>query len=367
MPSYSRLSPALRRLLVRLQKFEDIVRAGAGSIDGVRFDFLHSDIPLDTWFAPEFQSWYQPGVGCEGSPALFPENNLVFPWSGSSPSLNGVQVGVLRGDKICISEVNAIFNGHLFEHEVDREIREAFFELRRKNGEIVALPTPISFFRKGSFLARGFSGVNWLENIRRRVAGDFMQDGALGNSDSVLPGGDEAADGARLLKRAEKLATNVSRLVEMIEQPIADELLTSFRAIGLGLRRPSKGAEITAFDLRTMVDAAVALGFSWARYEAELNMRPHAEFGLAWRQGAAKGGKGRAARAAEDAERSKAHTLELALHLRQKDSSLSQDKLVEEILFSWKLGDETSRTAPTLKKYISEFENAGKLPRRKGK
>lgn len=57
------------------------------------------------------------------------------------------------------------------------------------------------------------------------------------------------------------------------------------------------------------------------------------------------------------------HAKDLALKIREEDSSLSQDRVASEIEMGWKLKLECP-AHPTLKQFVSDLEKAGELPKR---
>jgi hypothetical protein len=109
----------------------------------------------------------------------------------------------------------------------------------------------------------------------------------------------------------------------------------------------------------------VLLGYIWAKAENELGMQPLADAAVRAKLGGVAGGrKSGAARRKKRATTWEPHARELAVNIRAREPTLSQDRLAEEICVRWKLEEVAPPGHKTLKGLISKMEIQGELPRR---
>jgi len=117
-----------------------------------------------------------------------------------------------------------------------------------------------------------------------------------------------------------------------------------------------------AFDF---VDRALFLGYLWAKAENEINLKPLALSAVRMKAGSALGGsKGVETRRKEAEEGWIAIAKKMAIQIRAEKPYWSQDKVAQEISFTWK-SEIQPRGHARLKQLVGEMEKSGELPRRR--
>ena len=249
------------------------------------------------------------------------------------------------GDKIIIREVRQHFIGDSLDHAHDAQIRYALLNVIRSSGKTEAIKGPIRFTGVTKIFGRG-SRDPYFEKICRRICQHFHVR-SLAEIDlrevRKKEGDDFASDAA---SQARKIAGRIGELRKLADGgEFGDPLVRTARLVS-----------------RT-ADQAVYLGYLWAKAEAEIGLKPLARSALAVKAGAKSGG----AKSGEERRRKRAETWEpnakkLAMAIRAKNPTFSQDGVATTIAALWK--DETCPGHPTLKDLISRMEKAGELPKR---
>ena len=354
-----------------MEEFHQVLETGQGIVEGVKFDLLHPAILSGKWFSPELSHWHMPG-------RAYSDSSFVFPWQKKADRYTDPfdgKIPVKSGDRVRIARVATVTMPDPFEHEADSAVCEVYLEIVRNGATLVSVIQPVTFYRRGSILP---PRVQWGGMAFPKIADRICEaNGGLENifdlclchgqlAEAVT--GEDAEEGETWEENALRLAQRLSieraaiiAAVEGREFEFSDFAQTTKGSM-LEYRKQFKP---TAHDVGEAFDLAVALGYWWARYEAEHTMRPFAELGLASKRGGFIGGKKSGeARRRKAARTWQAHALELAHAARKQKPHLSQESVVADIEAGWKLRDVEPPSGRTLRAYISEMERAKKLPRR---
>ena len=348
----------LRRFSI-LREISHFARHGV--VEGVEFDLRHKELDPRHWGMFLIGDKY---LRSDGQPFIW------FPWYGvfdkeavrrsivseedGPPSEAAVrrmlkyltpEVFAYSGDKITIDHVRVVHTGDPFSHQHDFELRLAFLKIIRKNGRMAQVKTPIRLLGHTSLLLRGNSR-NIIEKLTARI---FAHHKIESLTDPLVDS---------ILEKEELFESASLTLLFHLHFRNRE---TFARADKLDLHDPQNR---TAYETRLSIEQAMRLGYYWANAEAELGMKHFALAGLGTLHGAKKAGIQSGKSRQLKAQRTwKAHALELILQQRQQNPGLSQHRLADEIIFSWKL----ATPAPghtTLTSYISSLEKEGIIPRR---
>ncbi len=358
------------RLLKIVQAFADIAQIGHAEIEGVAIDIRHPELPVDKWFAPSLGEWRWRDP--------FDAGPFVFPWQvdashGRHPRDEAYQpIALKQGDRVRVVRVDATETGDPFASDADRGVRIVYFETVRECGTVVLSKIPVTFYRRGSFLAPWIFSRRTFENVAQRICdangieylfGLCLCAAQLEEARTGEFVEDAETDEEFALGEAQALAIDQAWIVAAVERKElqCSEFVQTTRGSRLELH---EGCTPTAYDIERIIDKAVALGYSWARYEARNGMQPLAEKGLSSKRGGAIGGKKSGeTRRRKAAQGWQPHALELAIKVRQDDPRLSNDKVAGEIEAWWKL-DIPAPSHDTLSTFVSSTVKEGKLPPR---
>lgn len=248
------------------------------------------------------------------------------------------------GDRIVISQVERVAIGDSFDHPHDAEIRCAWLRIIRANGKSKEIATPLMFTGSTSLFAPR-AGRDFFYKIAHRMCEHF---GIKSLEEFKNIKEDESfAYGA--LSRARGIEYRTEKL-----RKLADDLGSRSRE------------HHNAFSTWSLANDAVAVGYLWAKAEADLGLKPLAETILRVKAGASLGGnKSGEARRIKRTKTWEPHARELAKGIRGEHPSFSQDRVASEIEALWKESAFSPPGHKTLKVLLSEMEQRGELPARK--
>ena len=352
--------PSHRRMTKLFRSFHEIADTGYAMAEGVEIDLRDPAIPAENWHSPEVSVW-----GIPGNP--WHETAFVFPWhSIEGLSANNRDIFVEAGDRISVARVETLRTGDELEHEADREIRQVYLLLTRRDGTppSVMEDSPIPFYRYGSFLAERGNRVSF-QNIARRIS---EANGVRGIFDICLwtgPSNDDDSEGRplefeeTLLNRAQMLAIERHAIIASIEgqRTKFSQFAQTTRGSWPGYRERHK---LSAFDVEKAFDSAIALGFLWSKFE-DGKARGFAEKALRSRIGSRTSGQIRGTQKKLEAEETRNLILPVACRIRADTPNISQSALASEIKFKL---DEQVPDARTLELHIRALERSGALPKR---
>ena len=370
-----KLDDGLTQALVKIH------RDRHGQVDGVSFDFRHTDLDPDEWWSDAYS-----GLANEFRmrPSFWPF--LWFPWFGEfSPAQVDESIDrelsehpgpersesdqrvalrreytpdafVERGDAVRLAEVKIARTGHGLHYKHDSEIRFGFVEILRRDGSKQFVEEPIEFVGIHS-LSRG-GKLRCFETIGGRVSEHF----------GVRSIFDRKAIEA--LFEVDKFAeTRSPAHGALIEATLLAESYRSWKKKYDSLYYRSTNSVRTkayreASEVVNSINKACLVGYLWAHAEAAQHMEPLALAALASRSGASRAGQASGARRrAKAAATWQALVKDEAIKLRAKHSTISQSALATEILFL--LGEDSLPSHPIIVRYISKLERDNELPKRR--
>jgi hypothetical protein len=252
------------------------------------------------------------------------------------------EIFVYRGDKIYISHVIIERIGVDFDHPHDSEIRKAFMVIERANGQGVYVKSPLEFHGCTSFKYKKQRLNCGFERLIERICAHFDVKDIKEIDISEISELSYFSDSVFYAKSV-KDRTNEARIkANMFE---IDDVYWR------------------ASELLFLIDHAISLGYSWAKAEAEIEMKPLARDGLKAKENKAIAGKvSGAARRAEAEQGWRPHALELAKKIQAENQGLSQFDLARAIEDRWRLKIHCpkSQLAPA----IRAWQKQGKLAKR---
>jgi len=245
------------------------------------------------------------------------------------------------GDKIVIRKVNSKKNTEEFDHPHDSEIRLVYLRVIRADGRLESIRHPIKFSGTRSIFAKE-GNIDYHDVILKRICEYF-------NLKDI-----EAFFQINVDTDASRAATIASFLHDDLD---------SFRTC-LEETDVKSAQYIEARKQMQLANDSVLLGYCWARAELELKMKPLALSALRMKASSALGGsKGAETRRKKAEEGWIAIAKKMAIKIRAEKPHLSQDKVAEEISFTWK--DEIQqRGHARLKQLVGDMEKSGELPKR---
>lgn len=359
----SRLSPGdetswLRTVSYPLWRLFRVTRFEV--IDGVTIDLRHPLI--DPWRWRTEVLWTDPMWGWSNGPRVW------FPWFGPCDEI-GIGADLLRQDassqddfeeqltrflptacaaqgcRIEVQDVKASVVGGDFDHEHDREVRDAYLQIQSPGGGVVRLIEPIRFVGATAFaMEHQWRGVT-LDKVAARIC-DELNLPALEAFELIV----------EQVSSAELSFLEAKWLTRDLEARLAD----------LPAWYEASSRNVSQEDLIGLVNLAISLGYHWAQAEDEVKLVPLAATALASARGAELGGvrSGQSRRRKAQATWHP-HALELAQQSRRENPSGSQDMVVADIQSAWKLESPSCPGSKTLKIFVSAKERSAELPARK--
>jgi len=202
-------------------------------------------------------------------------------------------------------------------------VRLALLEIIRPDGTILSVETPLRFFSR-----RVSNRTNTINDITSQIR-------------AIVKNARNTSEVRRIAAKAEIIGATIHSRIHRHKY------------------------ENEASEIESIVSLSILLGQLWAKAESATTVEPLAELAqqsqLKAREGGIKSGKTRRnAPWKQFAEK-------LAIRIRRKEPSFSQDDVATEIAVSW---TEKTPDAPgheALKKFISKLEHAGVIPPRVGR
>jgi hypothetical protein len=312
-----------------------------GVIGDVIFDLRHPKLDPMDWIAESLLRIEEDRWRCPGRPFLwFPwygKYSLELPNSGVHPPAKGQlskaqkiavekdyspEQNVCRGDTISLRQVDPEdLTGFGMRDMVQGElVRLAQLEITRPNGTVISVDTPLRFF------------------LRRVSTQANSVDHALSKIRTMIKDAINAREIRRIAEEAELIGAMIqSRLQRQISDGESSEL-------------------------HHIASLSLLLGQLWAKAESATTVQPLAEVAkrsqLKAKEGGVKSGSTRRnAEWRQIAQNS-------AISVRQREPSFSQDDVATEISALWTEEIPRAPSHETLKKFISNLEHSGVIPRR---
>jgi hypothetical protein len=362
---------------------------GPEIIDGVCFDLRHPDLSPREWRFTLFQDMImnRPGFGLDG-----PERNgpaLWFPWFGeydkesyedalreyhSSESVrellahyksnmpepseavirdviscNLPTVFVQSGDTVRIASVHDDVFGQKFEHPHDVTQKFVNIEVVRADGSLLPVATPFVTNGNHTVAINSIESTTTYLNLMWRIARSY------------------GFDSLEKLRDLPKIDTRDSKATSLGIDLL--DILAPFQDVIQDDSDNGKAVET----LTRAINKAVMFGFLWSKVEADRSLRPLAEKALDRTDANKKGGQN-----SGDTRRKKAEigwkviAKRMAFDVRKLHPEYSQDRVAKELWLDWDpkacLNRDPSKKikcpdTPTLKKFISDLEKLGGLPK----
>ena len=273
-----------------------------GEVGGVFFDFRHQDLPVGEWFPLPIRHrdqdikkkkengqpffWF-PWFGYFDNGKLRQDVEATLKSKKMQPSINEIEGAVkLRspdfflqeGDKIKVAKVEGIYDTDKLEHPHDAQIRKAYLIVERKNGKNFPVPNPLNFYGSSSILGTIKSSEFFL-SIEDRILKTFQ----IKNLDENIVHSISSVSANTALKMAKAIKIQISEIMPLLDAfPYKSKLHEE------------------AFKIWDFINASAYLGYSWAKAENDLEVKPLAlarkNASLKSRIGGVKGAKARKAK-----------------------------------------------------------------------
>ena len=311
-----------------------------GEIDGIRFDFRHPEIPVSKWLMPTITT----RRGTPGTTIGKNKPYFWFPWYGNFESHGGntimPDVILTEGDIISIADVETQVIGKQFSSPPDREVKRAVLKVTHSDGSTEIIRNGI-IFRAAAAVVEDIASHSIFDALSLRIMEYFKIESVRHTAEITAKSEAEyrALSGAAFI---EEYFGDRRPLLE--ESPIR-----------------SDDHKFT-FELWTVINSAVGMGYFWAQVEAEAEILPLAGQAKQIEQRAKDAGlKSGASRRAKSQESWRDEAKQIAIAFRRDNPGVSQDDLATEILWSLKSGNPPKHG--TVKAYLVTLEREGALPR----
>src|ERR1700677_1618162 len=374
----------------RLKKYTDLTNNladnnGKGKIEGVRFEIFHETLNQD-----EFNTFFMLGNFAylpnevDGD-QVYNTHRLWFPWFGNFDldalikrtrtltdrqlinqlkllehsesskfdrenhidrlvNLSSPKYFVESDDIVTIKRTEDIVSDQKYLHQHDSVLKYVYLMIIKYNGKSIDLVDPYIICAKHRVLPIGESTPGTLVAIMFRLLEELNL-----NEPKDLR---KAKCNVPLVSCAMAIAYDLFKTIE-----------PAWRDSDVNSKYSDEDVE-NAEALLDVVNDAALLGFVWAKFEADRNMRPLAEK-EEWRRGRTLVGAIESVKRRKEKAQIKWRDAaeDMAKKERQKSPSISQDDLADYISDHWSLNDDLPRHA-RLKQFISELENSDRLPKR---
>jgi hypothetical protein len=313
-----------------------------GVVADVIFDLRHPKLDPMDWTAESLLRSEEDRSRCPGRPFLwFPwygEYKLELPNSRVHLATKGQSLSrakkvalekefspeqiVCRGDTISLRQVDPEdLTGFGMRDAVQGEtVRLALLEITRPGGTVISVETPLRFFSRR--VSTQINSVNHAISKIRTMVKDASNTGEI----------------RRIAAEAESIGAMIR------------------------LRIHRRMSDRESSELEDIASLGLLLGQLWAKAESATTVQPLAELArrsqLKAKEGGVKSGSTRRnAPWRQIAEK-------LAIGIRQREPSFSQDDVATDIAALWKEKTPRAPSHETLKKFISKLEHSGVIPRR---
>ncbi len=356
------------------EMYEVFGPARHGAVGGIEIDLRHPSLDPLEWEMPPLASRFEFATDFTWSPYIW------FPWFGpfdpdrfaaaakefmAAERTNPVRTRkaielckmsvedfvaahspiyfINYGDKIDVDKVEDILTGRKMEHDHDTYVKHVFLRILRSTGDIELINAPL--------IANGFLSIlldhqdkHYFIRVHDRILNHFGVQSSAELSDRQFDN-----------SIANRALSVVNELSTLLEEPL--------NVVYGKYKRKAYKKYIQMRSVMDLVDLSVLVGFTWAKAEAEINLKPLAKTALQRKDFNKDGGKksGEARRKiAQDGWMKIAKRL--AFEIRAKEPGLSQDRLIKAIDKAWGNNKPVAPELPTLKKYISYLEKNEGLP-----
>lgn len=311
-----------------------------GEVDGVRFDFRHPELPISKWLMPIINVRQSSGEAASGKKGPY----FWFPWYGKFEKIDNNTILpdaiFAEGDEVSISDVKTLIVGKQFSRPPDREVKRAFLKVTHPDGSTEIIQKGIIFTAETA-VVEDIASQSIFDALSLRIMEYFKIESVRHTAEITAKSEAEyrALSGAAFI---EEYFGDRRPLLE--ESPIR-----------------SDDHKFT-FELWTVINSAVGMGYFWAQVEAEAEILPLAGQAKQIEQRAKDAGlKSGASRRAKSQESWRDEAKQIAIAFRRDNPGVSQDDLATEILWSLKSGNPPKHG--TVKAYLVTLEREGALPR----